>query len=98
MGAIETRFRLPCNERGEGQKILDKEAVWLTLSMFRDNSQMEVFLDAVRVDDHVGARSHDISPLLKRNGVVLTLGQRMMRHAATVCSRTRMRSWNYRRR
>jgi len=70
--------------------------------MFRDNSQVEVFLDAVpgylQVDDHVGARSDDISPLLKRNGVVLTLGQRMMRHAATVCSSARMWSWNYRRR
>jgi hypothetical protein len=89
MGAIETRSRLPCNERREGQKIMNKEAVRLTLSMFRDNSQVEAFLDAVpgyfRDDDDASARSHDISPLLKRNGVVLTLGQRMMRHAATVC-------------
>jgi hypothetical protein len=50
--------------------------------MFCDNSQVEAFMDAVpcylRVDDDVGARFHDIPPLLKRNGVVLTLGQRMM--------------------
>jgi len=83
--------------------VKDKEAVWLTLSMFRDNSQVEAFLpvDAVpgylQVDDHVGARSDDISPLLKCNGVILTLGQRMMRHAATMCSPAHMRSWNYRR-
>jgi hypothetical protein len=68
----------------EGKKDLDKDAVRLTLSLCRDDSEIEAFLEAVPDylqiddDDDVGARFDDIGSLLKREGVVLPLGLRMV--------------------
>ena len=64
------------------KKDLDKGAVRLTLSMCRDDREIEAFLEAVpgylQIDDDVGARFDDIGSLLKRDGVVLPLGHRIM--------------------
>jgi hypothetical protein len=63
------------------KKDLNKDAVWLTLSMCRDDSEIEAFLEAVpsylQIDDDAGARFDDIGSPLKRDGVVLPLGHRM---------------------
>jgi hypothetical protein len=64
------------------KKDLDKIAVRLTLSMCRDDSEIEAFLEAVpgylQIDDDVGARFNHIVSLLKRDGAVLPLGHRMI--------------------
>lgn len=64
------------------KKDLDKDAVRLTLSMCRDDREIEAFLEAVpgylQIDDTVGARFDDIGSLLKHDGAVLPLGQRMV--------------------
>ena len=64
------------------RKDLDKDAVRLTFSMCRDDSEIEAFLEAVpgylQIDNDVGARFDDIGSLLKRDGVVLPLGHRMV--------------------
>jgi hypothetical protein len=61
---------------------LDKDAVRLTFKMCRDDSEVEAFLDAVpgylQIDNDVGARFDDIGSLLKRDGVVLPLGHRIV--------------------
>jgi hypothetical protein len=66
----------------KGKKELDKDAVRLTLSMCRDDSEIEAFLEAIpgylQIDDDVGARFDDIGSLLKRDGAVLPLGLRMV--------------------
>jgi hypothetical protein len=66
----------------EGKKNLDKDAVRLTFSMCRDDSEIEAFLEAVpgylQIDDDVGARFDDIASLLKRDGDILPLGHRMV--------------------
>ncbi len=66
----------------EEKPILDKEAVRLTLRMCRDANEVEAFLDAVpgylQMGDDVTSRFNDIGSLLKHNGVVLPLGQRMV--------------------
>lgn len=66
----------------EGKKDKDKDAVRLTLSLCRDDSEIEAFLEAVpdylQIDDDVGARFDDIGSLLKREGAVLPLGLRMV--------------------
>ena len=66
----------------KGKKDLDKDAVRLTLSMCRDDSEIEAFLEAVpgylQIDDDVGARFDDIGSLLKHDGAILPLGHRMV--------------------
>lgn len=55
----------------KGKKDKDKDAVRLTLSMCRDDSEIEAFLEAVpgylQIDDDVGARFDDIGSLLKHD-------------------------------
>jgi hypothetical protein len=64
------------------KKDLDKDAVRLTLSMCRDDNEIEAFLEAVpgylQIDDDVGAHFDDIGSLLKCDGAVLPLGHRMV--------------------
>lgn len=66
----------------KGKKDLDKDAVRLTLSLCRDDSEIEAFLEAVpgylQIDDDVGARFDDIGSLLKLDGDVRPLGHRMV--------------------
>ena len=71
-----------------GKKILDKEAVRMTLSMCRDDGDVEAFLEAVpgylQIDENVGARIDDIGSLLKPKGTDMPLGQRMV-HLLSTC-------------
>ena len=64
------------------KKDLDKDAVRLTLSLCREDSEIEAFLEAVpgylQLDNDVGARFDDIGSLLKRDGAVQLLGHRMV--------------------
>ena len=67
----------------KGKKVLDKEAVRMTLSMCRGDSEVEAFLDAVpsylRIDDNVATRIDDIGSLLNPKGSDLHLGHRIVR-------------------
>jgi len=71
-----------------GQKILDKQAVRMTLSMCRDDDGVEAFLEAVpgylQIDHNVGTRIDDIGSLLKPKGTDMPLGQRMV-HLLSTC-------------
>lgn len=71
-----------------GRKILDKEAVRMTLGMCRDDCDVEAFLEAVpgylQIDDNVGTRIDDIGSLLKPKGTDMPLGQRMV-HLLSTC-------------
>jgi hypothetical protein len=66
----------------KGKTDKDKDAVRLTLSMCRDDSEIEAFLEAVpgylQIDDDAGAHFDDIASLLKRDGDTLPLGHRMV--------------------
>ena len=73
----------------EGKKILDKEAVRLTLGMCRDDGDVEAFLDAVpgylHIDENVGTRIDDIRSLLNPKGTDdMPLGHRMV-HLLSTC-------------
>ena len=71
-----------------GKKILDKQAVRMTLSMCRDDGDVEAFLEAVpgylQIDNNVGTRIDDIGSLLKPKGTDMPLGQRMV-HLFSTC-------------
>jgi hypothetical protein len=72
-----------------GKKILDKQAVRMTLSMCRDDGDVEAFLEAVpgylQIDENVGTRIDDIGSLLKPKGTEdMPLGQRMV-HLLSTC-------------
>jgi hypothetical protein len=71
-----------------GKKILDKQAVRMTLSMCRDDGDVEAFLEAIpgylQIDDNVGTRVDDIGSLLKPKGADMPLGQRMV-HLFSTC-------------
>ena len=71
-----------------GKKILDKQAIRMTLSMCRDDGDVEAFLEAVpgylQIDENVGTRIDDIGSLLKPKGTDMPLGQRMV-HLFTTC-------------
>jgi Family of unknown function (DUF6535) len=71
-----------------GKKILDKQAVRMTLSMCHDDGNVEDFLEAVpgylQIDDNVGTRIDDIGSLLKPKGTDMPLGQRMV-HLLSTC-------------
>lgn len=71
-----------------GKKILDKQAVRMTLSMCRDDGDVEAFLEAIpgylQIDDNVGVRIDDIGSLLKSKGTDMPLGQRMV-HLFSTC-------------
>ena len=71
-----------------GKKILDKDAVRMTLSMCRDDGDVEAFLEAVpsylQIDDNVGTRIDDIGALLRSKGDEMPLGHRMV-HLLSTC-------------
>lgn len=71
-----------------GKKILDKQAVQMTLSMCRDDGEVEDFLEAVpgylQIDKNVGTRIDDIVSLIKPKGTDMPLGQRMV-HLLSTC-------------
>src|SRR6266403_1267323 len=71
-----------------GKKILDKDAVRMTLSMCRDDGDVEAFLEAIpsylQIDDNVGTRIDDIGALLRSKGDDTPLGHRMV-HLLSTC-------------
>ncbi|KAF8490153.1 hypothetical protein F5888DRAFT_1742581 [Russula emetica] len=71
-----------------GKKVLDKQAVRMTLSMCRDDGDVEAFLEAIpgylQIDNNVGTRIDDIGSLLKLKGTDMPLGQRMV-HLLSTC-------------
>ena len=71
-----------------GKKILDKEAVRMTLGMCRDDGDVEAFLEAVpgylQIDENVGTRIDDIRSLLDPKGNDMPLGHRMV-HLLSTC-------------
>ena len=71
-----------------GKKVLDRDAVRMTLGMCRDDGDVEAFLEAVpgylQIDDDIVTRIDDIGSLLKPNGDDMPLGHRMV-HLLTTC-------------
>jgi hypothetical protein len=67
---------------------IDKDAVRMTLSMCRGDSDVEAFLEAVpgylQTDDNVGTRIDDIGSLLKTKELNMSLGHRMV-HLYSSC-------------
>jgi hypothetical protein len=72
------------------KKILDKDAVRMTLGMCREDGDVEAFLEAVpgylQIDENVGTRIDDIGSLLKSKskGDDMPLGHRMV-HLLSTC-------------
>lgn len=71
-----------------GKKGLDKDAVRMTLSMCRDDGDVEAFLEAVpgylEIDENIGTRINDIGSLLRSKGDDMPLGHRMV-HLLSTC-------------
>jgi uncharacterized protein DUF6535 len=71
-----------------GRKILDGQAVRMTLSMCRDDGDLEAFLDAIpgylEIDDGAGTRINDIGSLLNPKASDMPLGHRMV-HLLSTC-------------
>ena len=72
----------------KGKKFLDKEAVRMTLSMCRGDSEVEAFLDAVpsylQIGDNVDTRIDDIGSLLNQKRSDLHLGHQIV-HLFSSC-------------
>jgi hypothetical protein len=70
------------------KKVLDKEAVWMTLGMCRSDSEMEALLEAVpgylQIDGDADTCINDIGSLLNPKGSGLHLGHRMI-HLFSSC-------------
>ena len=74
-----------------GKKVLDKQAVRMTLGMCRDDGDVEAFLEAIpgylQIDDNIGTRIDDIGSLLNpkgNHGNDMPLGHRMV-HLLSTC-------------
>jgi len=71
-----------------GRKILDGEAVRMTLSLCRDDGDVEAFLDAIpgylEIDDGDGTCIDDIGSLLNPKATDMPLGHRMV-HLLSTC-------------